>query len=144
VLPLLAPDRTFRLATLPAGEDPRTSVARQGVASFNTILAAARPLEQALHDLSRKAYGQATSEQRAAFCNRLDQAGRRIQDKASADEYRAALRGLFYADWRRDRAAQFATSVGNAIALPRVGPRAPFERADRRGERERVEHRSRC
>jgi len=135
-LPFLAPDRTLRLATLPAGEDPDTLVARQGVASFNTILAAARPLEQALYDLLREACGQATPEQRAAFRNRLDQAAQRIQDKALSDEYRAALRGLFYADRRRDRAAQFATSAGNAIAMPRAAPRpqpsadgADYERA---------------
>jgi DNA primase len=126
---LLASDRTLRLATLPAGEDPDTLVARQGVASFNTVLAAARPLEQALYDLLREACGQATPEQRAAFRSRLDQAARRIPDKALSDEYRDTLLGLFYADRRRGRAAQFATSTGNAIAMPRVA-RRPLPSAD--------------
>ena len=67
-LPMLAPDRTLRLATLPAGEDPDTLVRRQGVAGFQAILTAARPLADALYDLLRETAGAATPEQRAAFC----------------------------------------------------------------------------
>jgi DNA primase len=66
-LPLLAPDRTLQLATLPAGEDPDTLVRRQGVGGFQVIMSAARPLVQAPYELLREADGQATPEQRAAF-----------------------------------------------------------------------------
>ncbi len=47
VLPILAPDRTLQLATLPAGEDPDTLVRRQGAAGFQAVLNAARPLADA-------------------------------------------------------------------------------------------------
>lgn len=66
---------------------------------------AARTLGRALYDLLRKTCGQATPERRTAFRNRLDQPARRIPDKALSDEYRDAVRGLFYAARRRDRAA---------------------------------------
>jgi DNA primase len=102
-LPMLAPDRTLALATLPSGEDPDTLVRRQGPAGFQAVLQAARPLAEALYDLLREAAGVATPEQRAAFRTRLDHAAGCIADKALAAEYRAALRDRFYADRRRDR-----------------------------------------
>ena len=68
---------------------------------MQAVLEAARPLADALYDLMREAGGDATPEQRAAFRARLDQAARRIPDKALADEYREVLRGRFYAARRR-------------------------------------------
>jgi DNA primase len=108
-LPLLAPDRTLQLATLPGGEDPDTLVRRQGVAGFQAVLTAARPLSDALYDLLREASGNATPEQRAAFRTRLDQAARRIPDKTLSDEYLDALRGRFYAERRSARATRSGT-----------------------------------
>jgi len=96
-LPMLAPDRTLQLATLPAGEDPDTLVRRQGTAGFQAILAAARPLAEALYDLLREAGGEATPEQRAALRHRLEDAARRIPDRALAGEYRRVLLDRFYA-----------------------------------------------
>jgi DNA primase len=117
-LPLLAPDHTLTLATLPAGEDPDTLVRRQGAAGFQAVLTAARPLADALYDLLRDAAGDATPEQRAAFRTRLDQAARRIPDKALSDEYLEALRGRFYADRRRERASRFGGYPGRPGAYP--------------------------
>jgi DNA primase len=102
-LPLLAPDRTLKFATLPAGEDPDTLVRRQGTDGMRAILDAARPLADTLYDLLREASGDTTPEQRAAFLTRLDQAARQIPDKALADEYREAFRGRFYAARRQNR-----------------------------------------
>jgi DNA primase len=59
-LPLLAPDRTLKIAALPAGEDPDTLVRRQGPAALQSILSAARPLAEALYDLLRASVGDAT------------------------------------------------------------------------------------
>ncbi len=101
-LPLLAPDRTLRIAALPQGEDPDTLVRRQGAASFQAVLDAARPLAEALYDLLREAGGERTPEQRAAFRTRLEAAARRIPDRALAGEYRAALLDRYFAG----RAAQ--------------------------------------
>ena len=119
-LPLLAPDRTLKLARLPAGEDPDTLVRRQGADGMRSVLAAATPLVDALYDLLREAGGDTTPEQRAAFLTRLDQAAGRIPDKALAGEYREALRGRFYAARRRNRGARFG---GSTAAPVRSGPR---------------------
>jgi DNA primase len=103
-LPLLAPDRTLRIAALPEGEDPDTLVRRQGNAGFQAVLDAARPLADALYDLLREAGGEKTPEQRAAFRTRLEAAARRIPDRALSDEYRATLLDRFRAgrpgQWR--------------------------------------------
>ncbi len=97
-LPMLAPDRTLRLATLPAGEDPDTLVRRQGMAGFQAILTAARPLAEALYDLLRETAGAASPEQRAALRHRLEDAAGRIPDRALASEYRRVLLDRFYAE----------------------------------------------
>jgi DNA primase len=96
-LPLLAPDRTLRIAALPEGEDPDTMVRRQGNAAFQGVLDTARPLAEALYDLLREAGGEKTPEQRAAFRTRLEAAARRIPDRALSDEYRATLLERFRA-----------------------------------------------
>ncbi|HET9020004.1 MAG TPA: DNA primase, partial [Acetobacteraceae bacterium] len=64
-LPLLASDRSLRLAALPGGEDPDTLVRRGGAPAFQTVLDAARPLAEALYDLLRAGVGAETPEQRA-------------------------------------------------------------------------------
>ena len=123
-LPMLAPDRTLQLAALPGGEDPDTLVRRQGAASFQAVLTAARPLAVALYDLLRDAAGAATPEQRAAFRTRLDQAAGRIPDKALADEYRTALRDRFYAERRAERGGRFGAFPGRPGTAPqRTVPR---------------------
>src|SRR5271165_4104257 len=103
-LPLLAPDRTLRIAALPEGEDPDSLVRRQGHAGVQAVLDAARPLAEALYDLLREAGGEQTPEQRAAFRTRLEAAARRIPDRALSDEYRATLLERFRAgrpgQWR--------------------------------------------
>jgi DNA primase len=113
-LPLLAPDRTLKLARLPAGEDPDTLVRRQGPDGMRSIMNVATPLAEALYELLREAGGDATPEQRAAFLTRLDQAARRIPDKALAGEYRETLRGRFYAERRQNR--------GNRTGRPGIAP----------------------
>ncbi len=100
-LPMLAPDKTLKLATLPAGEDPDSLVRRQGKAGFDAVLQAAAPLVDALYDLLRQAGGDATPELRAAFRTRLEEAARRIPDKALASEYRGALLDRFFASRKR-------------------------------------------
>jgi DNA primase len=95
-LPMLAPDRSLKLARLPEGEDPDTLVRRRGSESMHTVLGAATPLAEALFDLLREG-SDTTPEQRAAFRTRLEDAARRIPDKALASEYRRALLDRFFA-----------------------------------------------
>ena len=113
-LPLIAPDRTLCLATLPAGEDPDTLVRRGGPAAFAAVLNSKRPLAHALFDLLREGFAADTPEARAALRNRLDAAAARIGDKGLASEYRSALRDRFFAATRRRSAAP----GGKPVARP--------------------------
>ncbi|HEY6439238.1 MAG TPA: DNA primase, partial [Acetobacteraceae bacterium] len=110
-LPLLAPDRTLRLARLPSGEDPDSLVRRQGPDAVRAVLSTAAPLGDALFDLLREAGGEATPEQRAAFRARLEAAARRIPDRALAGEYRRALLDRFFAGRGNGRRVAIARSL---------------------------------
>ena len=101
-LPLLAPDRTLRFATLPAGEDPDTLVAaRARDGDARGAGRRPRPLADALYDLLREAGGEATPEQRAALPDAArgggaadsgQGAGRRISRGAAGPVLRRPLR----------------------------------------------------
>jgi DNA primase len=108
-LPRLAPDRTIRIATLPAGEDPDTLIKSQGPARFTAVLENARPLAVALFDLLRETAPTASPEQRAAFRARLEAACGRIGDRGLAQEYRRDLMDRYFAAFRR----------------PAIGPKHP-------------------
>jgi DNA primase len=101
-LPKLAPDRTIRVATLPAGEDPDTLIKAHGTARFSAVLDNARPLSVALFDLLRETVTTDTPEQRAAFRARLEGACTRIGDRGLAQEYRRDLLDRFFAAFRRN------------------------------------------
>jgi len=120
-LPLLAPQRTLRLARLPAGEDPDTLVRRQGSEVIRGILSSATPLADALYDLMREAGGEASPEQRAALLTRLDAAANRIADRALAREYRDTFRGRFFAARRATRDSRKGTPA-RSLPRPRLGP----------------------
>ena len=100
-LGLVTVERSLRLATLPAGEDPDTLVARGGPASFQAVLDGARGLSDALYGLLTEGRPAVTPEQRAALRTRLAAAAGAIQDKALASEYRRALLDRFFAAGRR-------------------------------------------
>ncbi|MBD0271350.1 MAG: DNA primase [Acetobacteraceae bacterium] len=100
-LPLLAPERTLRLATLPNGEDPDTLLAQGGAGAVRAVLEGAKPLSAALYDLLAEGRPAATPEQRAALRGRLEAAARAIADKALASEYRRALLDRFFEAGRK-------------------------------------------
>ena len=112
-LPMLAPDRTLKLARLPADEDPDSLVRRQGSAGMRSVLETATPLSEALFDLLREG-GETSPEQRAAFRARLEAAARRISDKSLASEYRRTLLDRFFAG----RGANRRTTAPRAIPRP--------------------------
>ena len=90
-LPLLGAERSLRLATLPAGEDPDTLVRRQGMAGFQAVLDAARPVAEALFDLMAEGVAP-TVEARAALTRRLDAVADKVTDKPLAWEMRRYFR----------------------------------------------------
>ena len=121
-LPMLAPDRSLRLASLPRPEDPDSLVRKQGPAAFQAVLDAARPLAEALFDLMREGIDEAVPEQRAALRTRLEEAAGRIRNKPLASEYRRALLDRFFAhrpgNARRGAAAKSPVPVQRPVATP--------------------------
>jgi DNA primase len=124
-LPRLAPDRTIRIATLPAGEDPDTLIKSQGAARFTAVLDGARPLAVALFDLLRETAPTASPEQRAAFRARLEAACARIGDRGLAQEYRRDLMDRYFAASRRPAAGTKRATAWGAAPAPAI------RRADR-------------
>ena len=126
-LPLLSPERTLRFATLPAGEDPDTLVAKGGIAAFEGVLSRARPLSEALYDLLAEGRPTARPEDRAALRARLAEAAARIADRALAAEYRRALLDRFFAATRSPRAG---AAPRPALRPPRPPIRPEAARAE--------------
>ena len=87
-LPYVAPDRTLRFVTMPAGEDPDDVVKKGGRAAFEVLIDAAEPLVEHLWRHERDASPLATPEERASLKARLmDHAGT-IGDNSVRSLYR--------------------------------------------------------
>ena len=118
-LPMLTPERTLRLATLPAGEDPDTLIGKQGQGAFEAALGAAKPLAEALYTLLAEGRSLSSPEERAGFRKRLSDAAARIEDKALGGEYRRALLDRFFAEGKpRNGRTGPRTSQRNAQGTP--------------------------
>jgi DNA primase len=126
-LPLLTPERTLRLATLPAGEDPDTLIGKQGAGAFEAVLRAALPLGEALYNLLAEGRALTTPEERAGFRARLSEAANTIADKGLASEYRRALLDRFFAAGRPQKTGRAAPP--RAIARPVPGANARSDQA---------------
>jgi DNA primase len=100
-------------------------VHRHGHAAFETVLEARRPLTEALFDLMRDTSGDATAEQRAQLRHRLEDAARRIPDRALAGEYRRVWLDRFFA------ARSTRPSGLQPRSLPRPLPSAGTSTAER-------------
>jgi DNA primase len=140
-LPMLAPERTLQLISLPSGEDPDSVVRSQGARAFQSMLDGARPLAECLYDLLHEGMTDTSPEQRAAFRTRLEDAARRIPDKALAGEYRSVLLDRFFASRRRnrDRSGSFYQRAAvNPAATRRTGPRPPADATAIAAERARI------
>lgn len=98
-LPLLAPGRSLRFATLPEGQDPDDLIKRAGADAMHEVLANARPLAEMLWLRETAEARLDTPERRAAFEQRLGELLRSIRDETVRRYYRddlqARLRGLF-------------------------------------------------
>ena len=96
-MPLLAPDRSLRFVTLPAGEDPDTLIRQKGARGFQALLEAAQPLSEAVFSLIVGGKLPEAPEARAALRNRLTGIAGSIPDKALASEFRSAFLNRFFA-----------------------------------------------
>jgi DNA primase len=125
-LPLLTTERTLRLATLPAGEDPDTLIVKGGPAAFQAVLDGARPLGEALFGLVAEGRPMATPEQHAALRKRLEEAANAIRDRALSGEYRRVLLDRFFQATRAG--GRRGMDFGKAFAKARremLGPQRP-------------------
>jgi DNA primase len=113
-LPLAQPDRSLRVAALPANEDPDSLVRARGPAALQGVLDAATSLTDALYGQLRAATPGDGPEQRARLYQRLEEAARRIDHRGLAIEVGRALRQRFFAQAREQ-----------------PGPRAPGVRPSR-------------
>ncbi len=129
-LPMLAPERTLRIATLPEGQDPDALIRDQGSDAFQRVLDAAPPLADALYGLLRAAAPLASPEQRAAFRARLEAVAARIDDRGLAREYRQALLDRFFAENRRLHAPGRRNKAPGGSAGP-FGPKPGWLGASR-------------
>lgn len=124
-LPMLTPERTLRLVSLPNGEDPDSLVRQQGRSGFQTMLDGARGLSDVLYDLLRQPGQTTTPEQRAAFRTRLEEAARRIADKALASEYRRVLLDRFFSEGRSPARGRRTGAAGGGARAAGAGVRHP-------------------
>ena len=147
-LPMLSPERTLRLISLPPGEDPDSLVRANGQRGFQAVLDGAKPLSEVLFDLLRDGGGETTPEQRAALRTRLEEAARKIPGRSLASEYRSVLLDQFYASRRRaapaPRSERWRAEGGRSgadrrdAAPVRTGPRPAADANGVMAERARI------
>lgn len=120
----LTPEKSLKILTLPAKDDPDSLIKRGGPAAFEQALAGAQPLSARLFEMLKAGQNTTTPEGRALFRQRLLGAANSIPDKILAGEYRAALMDAFFAQRHKgaasSRAAWGKTGRFGAVAAPPV------------------------
>jgi DNA primase len=123
-LPLISPARSLRMATLPAGEDPDTFVARHGAAGFRATLDAARGLEDCILGFARERTGDRTPVQRAALRDEALRLCGQISHRGLAAQIRshvlAAFGQRYFARGRRSAPAAVVQRRPVDPAAPRL------------------------
>jgi DNA primase len=94
-LPLLAPGKSLRIATLPAGQDPDDLVKSGGPAAFEAVLAAAQPLVEHLWRSEIDGQDVTTPERRALVRQRLRGHAEAIADPSVKSLYQAEFNARF-------------------------------------------------
>ena len=122
-LPLIAPGKSLRFASLPDGHDPDDLVRAGGREAVAEVLGAARPLADVLWRRETEAGGFDTPERRAALEARINEVTAALKDEAVRRHYRsefsARLRRLF------DQERQPASRRPFVRSDPRFNRRGP-------------------
>lgn len=100
-LPLLKPDRSFRICLLEGGQDPDDVLREKGAPALRQMLATTRPFAEVLFQKEAEADPLDTPERRAGLKARLRQAASTIQDRDLSEQYRATLFDRFDATFPR-------------------------------------------
>lgn len=117
----LTPDRSLKILTLPAGDDPDSLIKRGGRQSFETALAGAQPLASVLYEMLKTGQSTSTPEGRARFRQRLVDVASAITDKMLSSEYRKTLTDAFFAQYRpqgKGPRGRFEKAAPAPVALP--------------------------
>lgn len=112
-LQLLQPGKSLRFAMLPAGDDPDSLVARQGVGAMRQVLEAARPLSDVVWDIEAGAVAPDTPERRADLQARLMKRADTITDATVQEYYRAMFRERLWTTFRSKRGGQGRAAAPN-------------------------------
>jgi DNA primase len=91
-LPMLAPGKSLRFATLPEGQDPDDLIRNGGAEAMREVLASARPLAEVLWLRESESANLETPERRAALEARLGEVLRMIGDETVRRYYRDDLK----------------------------------------------------
>jgi DNA primase len=119
-LPLLAPGKSLRFVSLPAGEDPDSLIRNGGRGAFEAALKSARPLVDVVWEIETVGQPDDTPERRAAIRAALRQRAATVADPAVREQYRNELDQRFEAAWPRFRSGG---QPGRGPGLS--GPRRP-------------------
>ncbi|MFZ4688633.1 MAG: DNA primase [Polymorphobacter sp.] len=129
-LPLLAPGKSLRIATLPPGEDPDDLVKRGGAPAFEAVLTAAIPLSDYLWRSEIEGVDTTTPERRAAVRSRLRELAALVADGTIRALYSQTFderfQELFF---RRVEKPDRVFVKGHYRSLPRTAGASPALRA---------------
>lgn len=121
-LPLLAPGKSLRIASLPAGEDPDDLVKRGGAAAFEGVLDAALPLIEFLWRSETEGQDTSTPERRALVRQRLKTHADTIADPSVRALYAADFAARFDAQYlARPERPRRPFTPGGKFAAPLLG-----------------------
>jgi DNA primase len=95
-LPMLRPDRSLSIVTLPLGIDPDDLVRKKGPDAFNVILNTAQPLADRLWQYELTQGGTDTPERRAGLKQRLNDRVAAIENQLVRSEYSKQLQDKFF------------------------------------------------
>lgn len=91
-LPLLAPERSLRFITLPAGEDPDSLVSTQGAQAMEELIAKSTPLDAVIWNLETAGRQFDTPERIAGLEKRLEDRALSIADRKVQFQYQSLFR----------------------------------------------------
>jgi DNA primase len=95
-LPMLRPDRSLSIVTLPLGIDPDDLVRKKGPDAFNALLNTAQPLADRLWQYELTQGGTDTPERRAGLKQRLNDRVTAIENQLVRQEYSKQLQDKFF------------------------------------------------
>ncbi|MCK5576366.1 MAG: toprim domain-containing protein, partial [Sphingomonadales bacterium] len=102
----------LRFAALPAGEDPDSLVQKQGVAAFESVLDAAKPLSQVVWEMEVAEGPTNTPEGRAALQKRLDDHVKSIEDATVRSHFQSSFKNQVWNIGREAKSSNFKASTG--------------------------------